>query len=243
MRPAEPAPTRLDAERYFALVARGDIRPDDRVELLEGVVVSMSPQGSPHANAIARITAVLVPMVGSRGIVRVQCSFRAGRYNVPEPDFAIVPGPLERWEHEHPDQAFVIIEVADSSLPTDRAEQGGDLRRRGSTAVPGREPARRADRDLQRARPGSRALGRGPARRAWRGHPAGGVARTLARRERHVAAALTCVGEASTLIRRGPATRGSLPAAAAACRRRPPARARFRRRRSPRRRARSRRPA
>jgi Uma2 family endonuclease len=120
MLPAEPAPTRLDAEQYFALVACGEIRPDDRVELLEGVVVSMSPQGSPHANAIARITALLVPLVGTRGVVRVQCSFRAGRYNVPEPDFAVVPGPLERWEHEHPNEALLIIEVSDSSLPTDR---------------------------------------------------------------------------------------------------------------------------
>jgi Uma2 family endonuclease len=120
MIPSDTAPTRLDAEQYFALVARGDIRPDDRVELLEGVVVSMSPQGSPHANAIARITTLLVPLVGSRGVVRVQCSFRAGPYNVPEPDFAVVPGPLERWEDVHPDQALLIIEVADSSLPTDR---------------------------------------------------------------------------------------------------------------------------
>jgi len=118
--PAEPTPTRLDAEQYFALVAAGDIRPDDRVELLEGVVVSMSPQGSPHANAIARINSLLVPLVGARGVVRVQCSFRAGRYNVPEPDFAVVPGPLERWEHEHPSEALLIVEVSDSSLPTDR---------------------------------------------------------------------------------------------------------------------------
>jgi Uma2 family endonuclease len=120
MLPADPAPTRLDAEQYFDLVERGDLRPDDRVELLEGVVVSMSPQGSPHANAIARITALLVPLVGSRGIVRVQCSFRAGPYNVPEPDFAVVPGPLERWEHEHPSEALLVIEVAAWSLPTDR---------------------------------------------------------------------------------------------------------------------------
>jgi Uma2 family endonuclease len=120
MRPAEPAPTRLDAEQYFALVDRGELRPDDRVELLEGVVVSMAAQGSPHANAIARINGLLVPLVGGRGVVRVQCSFRAGRYNVPEPDFAVVPGPLERWEHEHPSEALLVIEVSDSSLPTDR---------------------------------------------------------------------------------------------------------------------------
>jgi hypothetical protein len=90
------------------------------VELLEGVVVSMSAQGSPHANAIARVKALLVPLVGTRGVVRVQCSFRAGRYNVAEPDFAVVPGPIERWEQQHPDEALLIVEVADTSLPTDR---------------------------------------------------------------------------------------------------------------------------
>lgn len=120
MLPAEPAPTRLDAEQYFALVDRGELGPEDRVELLEGVVVSMAAQGSPHANAISRITALLVPLVGSRGVVRVQCSFRAGRYNVPEPDFAVVPGPIERWEGEHPSEALLVIEVSDTSLPTDR---------------------------------------------------------------------------------------------------------------------------
>ena len=120
MLPTEPAPTRLDAEQYFALVDRGELRPDDRVELLEGVVVSMAAQGSPHANAVSRITALLVPLIGTRGVVRVQCSFRAGRYNVPEPDFAVVPGPLERWEHEHPSEALLVIEVSDTSLPTDR---------------------------------------------------------------------------------------------------------------------------
>jgi Uma2 family endonuclease len=114
----DPAPERLDAEQYFALVERGEIRPDDRVELLEGVVVSLVPHSPPHANAIARIGALLVPLMGDRGIVRMQCSFRAGRRSVPEPDFAVVPGPLERWEHVHPDEALLIIEVADSSLPT-----------------------------------------------------------------------------------------------------------------------------
>jgi Uma2 family endonuclease len=119
MLPAEP-PTRLDGEQYFALVERGDIRPDDRVELLEGVVVSMAPQAPPHANAMARIGALLVPLVGERGVVRVLSSFRAGRFNVPEPDFAVVPGPLERWEDTHPSAALLIVEVSDTSLPTDR---------------------------------------------------------------------------------------------------------------------------
>lgn len=116
----EPAPTRLDAERYFALVERGELQPDDRVELLEGVVVSMAPQGFPHANTIARITALLVPLLETRAVVRVQLPFLAGRYNVPQPDFAVVPGPLERWDHAHPREALLVIEVSETSLPTDR---------------------------------------------------------------------------------------------------------------------------
>src|SRR5262245_8776118 len=85
MLPAEPAPTRLDAEHYFALVERGELRPDDRVELLEGVVVSMPPQGSPHANAIARITALLVPLVGTRGVVRVHAPSAPATTTSPSP--------------------------------------------------------------------------------------------------------------------------------------------------------------
>lgn len=120
MLPIDLAPGRLDAEHYFALVARGEILPDDRVELLEGVVVSSAPLSPPHANAIARIGRLLVTLVDDRGVVRIRSPFHAGGRSVPEPDLTVVPAPLERWEHTHPDEALFVIEVADSSLPTDR---------------------------------------------------------------------------------------------------------------------------
>jgi hypothetical protein len=45
-----PAPTpAFTVERYFALVDEGVLDPDDRVELLEGVVVSTAPQTRAHA--------------------------------------------------------------------------------------------------------------------------------------------------------------------------------------------------
>ena len=120
MSPAEPAPTRLTVDEYFALVEQGRLRPNDRVELLEGVVVSMSPQNPPHAGTIARITALLVRLLGEHAVVRVQLPFIAGPYTVPEPDFAVVPGPPDDWYARHPDRALLVIEVADASLPTDR---------------------------------------------------------------------------------------------------------------------------
>jgi len=47
-------PARWTAEQYLRLVDEGVLGPDDRVELLEGVIVSMAPQNVPHAAAVAR---------------------------------------------------------------------------------------------------------------------------------------------------------------------------------------------
>jgi Uma2 family endonuclease len=120
MTPADPAPTRLSADEYFDLVRTGQLDPSDKVELLEGVVVAMAPQGVPHAGMITKITELLVAMFRGRASVRVQLSYLAGPYTVPEPDFAVVPGLPGEYETRHPDRAHLIIEVADSSLPSDR---------------------------------------------------------------------------------------------------------------------------
>ena len=120
MTPADPAPTRLSADEYFDLVRTGQLDPTDKVELLEGVVVAMAPQGPPHAGMITKITELLVTMFRGRASVRVQLSYLAGPLTVPEPDFAVVPGLPVEYETRHPDRAHLIIEVADSSLPSDR---------------------------------------------------------------------------------------------------------------------------
>ena len=65
-------------ERYFALVDEGVLAPDERVELLEGVVVAMAPQNTPHASGVARANIALIEAIGRRAVVRVQLSFIAG---------------------------------------------------------------------------------------------------------------------------------------------------------------------
>lgn len=64
---------------------------------------------------------MLIPPVGTRGVLRVRFSFRASRYNVPEPDLAVVSGPLERWEHEHPSDAMLIIDRIETFADPDPA--------------------------------------------------------------------------------------------------------------------------
>jgi Uma2 family endonuclease len=108
------------AEHYFRLVDEGVLEPDDRVELLEGVVVAMAPQNTPHAAGVTRLTKALMKAVGARAVVRIQLSFIASPYSVPEPDAAVVPGRVEDYDHAHPRTALLIVEVADSSLKQDR---------------------------------------------------------------------------------------------------------------------------
>ena len=120
MNPVTPAEIRLTSERYLELVDDGVLGPDERVELLEGVVVAMAPQNPRHASGVARAQSALYAALGARAVIRVQLSFRAGPLSVPEPDVAVVPGTLADYDLRHPDTALLIVEVAESSLVADR---------------------------------------------------------------------------------------------------------------------------
>ena len=116
----DAAPPRYTVRRYLALVSEGVLRSDDPVELLEGLIVAEPPANPPHASATCRIETALRAAIGERAIVRVQQPFEAGRYSLPEPDVAVVPGRLEDYDTAHPRAALLVVEVADSSLQQDR---------------------------------------------------------------------------------------------------------------------------
>ena len=102
------------------MIAAGFFR-GERVELLQGVVVEMSPQNAPHSYVIQVLTGLLVPPLHGRADVRVQLPFAANAASMPEPDLAIVA--RGNFMNAHPSQAFLIIEVADSSMKLDRHEK------------------------------------------------------------------------------------------------------------------------
>ena len=115
---------------YDQLVSLGAFQ-DERIELLEGALVAMSPIGAPHNATVQRLTRLLVLAFESRAAVRVQMSFAAHDISQPEPDFAIVP--LGDYDKQQPSEAYLIIEVAESSLALDR---GKKLRLYASCTVP-----------------------------------------------------------------------------------------------------------
>jgi Uma2 family endonuclease len=113
-------PARWTAEQYLRLVDDGVLGPDDRVELLEGVIVSVAPQNVAHAAGVVRANRCLTIAVGERAHVRPQLSFVAGKYSVPEPDLAVIAGGLDVSDRAHPRDALLVVEVSDSSLKQDR---------------------------------------------------------------------------------------------------------------------------
>jgi Uma2 family endonuclease len=118
--PAEKVRPLRRAE-YDRLVGLGMLR-GEKVELLDGRLVRMSPQGEAHVFSVTRLNKLLIRALGDRAEVRVQAPFGASDVSEPEPDLAIVPA--GDYLHEHPSRAFLLVEVADSSLQDDRRVKG-----------------------------------------------------------------------------------------------------------------------
>ena len=107
----------LKRVEYDKLIELGEFQ-GEHIELLEGLLVPMSPIGPPHTSCVQRLTELLLPALLGRATVRSQQPFAALDFSEPEPDIAVVP--LDRYNTAHADRAYLIIEVAESSLATDR---------------------------------------------------------------------------------------------------------------------------
>jgi len=102
---------------YERLVAEG-LFGDERIELLGGVIVEMSPQDPRHAATVQRLTAILARLADGHALLRAQLSFGASPDSMPQPDIALVP-PGD-YDGAHPEIALLLIEVANTSLRKDR---------------------------------------------------------------------------------------------------------------------------
>jgi Uma2 family endonuclease len=112
--------SRYTVEAYFDLVKRGLLDEDDRVELLEGVIVAEPPMDPSHACGIGLVAEALRTVSAGRALLRVQAPFLATAYSAPEPDVAVVPGgPRDYWDR-HPTSALLVVEVSNTSLKQDR---------------------------------------------------------------------------------------------------------------------------
>lgn len=89
---------------------------DEKVELLDGIIVTMSPINEPHNELEALLNELIVKALPPHLIARPQCSLALSETSEPEPDLAIV----ERTKRtDHPSHALLVVELAASSLNKD----------------------------------------------------------------------------------------------------------------------------
>jgi Uma2 family endonuclease len=110
----------LSVDEYHRMIAAGVFDPDEHIELLEGVIVEMSPQLPRHAEIIRRLCDPR--FVEPRGdvVVQAQLPLTLGPGSEPEPDVAVVPRRPEGYAQKHPSTALLVVEVAGESLRKDR---------------------------------------------------------------------------------------------------------------------------
>ena len=102
---------RLSRGEYDRAVEAGAFEPDAKLELIDGNLHAMTPEGSRHA-AVMDIVAHHLPRVfGSEFYIRIQHPLAVDDYSEPEPDIAVVRGAAHDYLDAHPTAAVLIVEI------------------------------------------------------------------------------------------------------------------------------------
>jgi len=117
--------------RYDRLIDAGIFGPEDRVELLDGLLVAREPQGRRHAAVVVLVRAALEKAFGRAYHVREEKPIALDERSEPEPDVVVVPGTPRDYLDAHPSRPVLLVEVADTSLAIDRVRKGSLYARAG----------------------------------------------------------------------------------------------------------------
>ncbi len=120
--------TRIEYEK---LVDLGIFQPGEPIELIGGELMVAEPQGAAHYTAIRKTVRTLEAAFGPGWEVRNQGPIGLDEESEPEPDVAVVPGRPEDYRSAHPSRPVLTVEVAESSLGSDRERKGSVYARAG----------------------------------------------------------------------------------------------------------------
>lgn len=109
---------RLSVADYHRMVDAEVLGPDDRVELLDGVIVEMTPQSPPHAQVIRILNGLIAKALGPEFQLGVQLPLTISDRSEPEPDLAVIAA--GNFHAAHPTTAFLVIEVCRGAGKRDR---------------------------------------------------------------------------------------------------------------------------
>lgn len=113
---------RFTVDDYYRMAEVGILGHTERVELIEGEVIEMSPIGSRHAMAVNRANMIFARGIGDRAVVAIQNAAHIDLYNEPQPDVVLIR-PREDFygkAHPQPEDIVLLIEISETSFRFDR---------------------------------------------------------------------------------------------------------------------------
>ena len=118
----ELARHRFTVDEYHRMGEVGILAEDDRVELVDGEIVHMTPIGPRHVVRVAALHRRLQVLLEDRADIIVQSPIRLGPHHEPQPDVTLLRPPLSRYEARlaGPGDVLLVVEVADTSAVYDR---------------------------------------------------------------------------------------------------------------------------
>ena len=116
---------RWTVDEYHRMIAAGILTANDRVELLDGYIIEMVPQEPPHASTTSSFGNDFVVLFAGKAWVRQQLPITIAPDSEPEPDIAVVKIDPRRYRDRHPipEEVYLLVEVADSTLSYDRTRK------------------------------------------------------------------------------------------------------------------------
>ena len=131
MRVMAPSTKRWTRVQYERAIECGVFHEDERLELLNGLLVVKEPQGEPHAAVIDLVVLALRRAFGEGWLVRAQVHFASGRLSRPEPDVYVVQGSPRDYLRAAPIAPALVVEVSQSRLAFDRTRKAAIYARAG----------------------------------------------------------------------------------------------------------------
>ena len=112
----------FSVDRYHAMIQTGVLGPDDKVELLNGKIVPMSPVGRLHAACVLGLSEIFSARFLGTYTLKSRHPITILPQSEPEPDYIIARYDTDRYVagHPQPEDIHVLIEVSDATLDKDR---------------------------------------------------------------------------------------------------------------------------
>ena len=119
--PVQSWEKRFSVSEYYRMAEAGILGEDERVELVEGVIVALAEMGSRRAARVDRLNQHLNSLAGGETLVRVQSPIRLDDASEPGPDLALLKPREDFYSSEHPGPGdiLLVIEVSDTSAEYD----------------------------------------------------------------------------------------------------------------------------